>query len=180
MSRLDTLSQQAIAETLARESAEDYITLIELTVPGVTGGPLRFTNKAVQRLNDASGNELQDEYGAPVYGVVSRGLTYSYLPFELPDPTSEPGQAPKSTIEVSNCNRVLMPYIDQINGPSDLRIIQIHTTNLNLIQAEYTGLKLGSFEFQDEAISGDLSVDLLTNTAYPAHSYTSDRYPGMS
>lgn len=177
MSRTATMTSTAVASAFQREAVDDFVDLLELTVPGADE-PLRFVNQAVERLKDASGWELEDQYGTPVYGCVHQGEQYFYLPFSMPWPTSEGGQAPRSSLEVTNLTRELMPYIRRIEGRAKVRIVTVHTSDMDRIQAEFTGLEIGNFEYDEDTISAELGMDMLTNTAYPAHSYTPDWVPG--
>lgn len=178
MSRTKNMSKEAVQSSFDRESGDDFVELLEIALPNEEE-PLRFVNKAIVRLLDEDGFELEDQYGTPAYGCMHKGKHYFYLPFSMPLPTSEPGQAPKSSIELNNLTREMMPYIRQIKGRPDVRIIVVHTSDLDIIQAEFTGLQIANFDYNEETITADLGMNMLTDTAYPAHNYTPDWCPGM-
>lgn len=178
MSRIDSMTSAAVKSAFDVESEDDFIDLVEMTVPGV-GGVLRFCNKAVERLTDGAGFELEDEFGNPVYGVRHKGNPYVFLPYRIPYPQSEAGRAPETSIEIDNLTRELIPYVRQMTGRARIDIITIHTSDLDRVQTSITGLYVNGWEYDDASLRGQLGINTLTDTAYPAHSYTRDRFPGM-
>lgn len=178
MSRANAMTQTAVASAFEREAVDDFVNLLEIAIPG-EDQPLRFVNAAVERLKGPDGRELEDQYGGPVYGCLHRGSPYYFLPYSVPLPTSEAGQAPRSSIEVENLTRELVPYLRQIRGRARVRIVVVHTSEPDAVQAEFTDLEISGFEYTADTISAELGMDMLTATAFPAHSYTPDCFPGM-
>lgn len=152
---------------------------MELNIPG-EDTPARFVNCAIARLQDEEGEDILDSYGAPVYGYIHNGETYNFMPFQVPWPTSEPGQAPRSSLEIDNMLRAMMPYIDQISGPLDVTIIIAHTAAPEWEEV-YTGLIMNGIEgvSETDSLSGDLTLDMAVDDAFPCDTYNRVRYPGM-
>ena len=164
MDRTQKMTTKAVQSSFDRESGGDFINLLEIKLP-TEDEPLRFVNKAITRLVGEDGFELEDQYGTPAYGCMHTGKHYFFLPFAMPLPTSEAGQAPKASLELNNLTRIMMPYIREIKGRPDVRIIVVHTSDLDAVQAEFTGLQITNFDYNDESITADLGMNTLTATA---------------
>lgn len=170
------LTPAAIESALQVEAPDDFVELLEVTFPGQE--TMRFVNQAVERLKDADGWDLEDDYGNFVYGLVHQGTTYTFLNFHAPWPSREGGKAPESTLEIDNMTRELIPYIRNFHGQADVVLKLVHTSDIDIVQEEFRGLKWTSVDYEEETISAKLGMDYLTGQAYPALTYTPDWCPG--
>lgn len=171
------LSTAAIESAIALESEHDFVELLEITFPNVE--TFRFVNQAVEILTDANGWDREDEYGNPIPGVMHKGLPYYFLSFSVPHPEQEGGKPPETSITIDNIENLLVPHIQQLSGQADVVLKLIHTSDKDIVQKSFSGLKLTSADYDENTISGKLGMDYLTNQAYPSHAYTPDWCPGM-
>lgn len=179
MSRRATMTADAVKSALEREAADDFVSLIEVTFPDTD--TLRYCNQAVEHMLDADGFAVEDEHGVPVYGMYHKGRFYQFLPFELPNPEDASGKAPSSAITISGMSSVLISLLRTASGRASVRLLQVHTSDPDVVQTECGGFTLGDISGSQDSdtLTAPLAQDMLTEVGYPCDSYTPDRFPGM-
>ena len=110
-----------------------------------------------------------------------KGRFYQFLPFELPNPEDASGKAPSSVITISGMSSVLISLLRTASGRASVRLLQVHTSDPDVVQTECDGFPLAAISgSQDrDTLTAPLAQDMLTEVGYPCDSYTPDRFPGM-
>lgn len=98
------LSPRAVAAVLAPQTDEREINLLTITHPQ-WAEPLRLsTDPTVWLRNDP-------DTGTPMYGTISRGMTFEYVPIAPVLPDSREDSPPSGKVSISNVSRLVSPYI---------------------------------------------------------------------
>ncbi|WP_418717405.1 hypothetical protein [Bilophila wadsworthia] len=110
-----------------------------------------------------------------------KGRFYQFLPFELPNPEDASGKAPSSVITISGMSSVLISLLRTASGRASVRLLQVHTSDPDVVQTECDGFTLGDISGSQDSdtLTAPLAQDMLTEVGYPCDSYTPDRFPGM-
>lgn len=98
------LSPNAKLSIMAQESDDREIALLTVTHPKFTQ-TLYLSTDATQYLYD------EEDTATPVYGTVSRGKEYIYLPIQATLPSSESDKAPAGSFSISNVSTILSQYL---------------------------------------------------------------------
>lgn len=98
------LSPRAVAAVLAPQTDEREINLLTITHPQ-WAEPLRLsTDPTVWLRNDP-------DTGTPMYGTISRGMTFEYVPIASVLPDSHEDSPPSGKVSISNVSRLVSPYL---------------------------------------------------------------------
>lgn len=115
----------------------------------------------------------------PIYGTISRGEQYLFVPFDLTLPDEQDETAPNAKIRLSNVGREVMELVRSVDTPakivleillgSDLETVEVAFPELHIAQAEYTAgeLTLG------------LVVDFLSEIPFPGGTFGPAYFPGL-
>lgn len=159
------------AAAFAQETGEVVVTLLTITHPDMEE-TIRISSDPTQRL-DGSGDPQ------PIYGTISRGEQYLFVPFDLTLPDEQDETAPNAKIRLSNVGREVMELVRSVDTPakivleillgSDLETVEVAFPELHIAQAEYTAgeLTLG------------LVVDFLSEIPFPGGTFGPAYFPGL-
>lgn len=170
MSRLGTMSPQALKAFYSPDGDEQVIILLTLSGAGIAS-PIYLADGWTQRLS-----ENDDDV---VYGVISRGTPYIFLPLEIKLPSDEDGAAANAQVVIHNVTRQLTPALRQLTSPPNVTIEVILASNPNSVEVSFTGFKLNGFTYNSETVSGSLIVDQNTGEPFPRHSFTPNNFPAL-
>lgn len=170
MSRLASLSSNAIQAMTAPESGESLITLLTLT-----GGGLAETIY----LSDGYTGRLSSTVNDIVYGVESRGRDYIFIPMQLTLPTEEPDGTPRFNITFNDVTRYLIPYFRQLTSSLKVKLELILSSTPDVVEAEFPDFSLSGFTYNADTISAELTVESLAQEPFPAHTMTPSYFPGL-
>lgn len=165
-----TLSAAALRTVLSTESSDDLMVLVTLTGGGINV-PIRLSDNYTQRISETADEVL--------YGTVSRGNNYIFLPLEITMPSQESGALPRASIVLHDVTRYVLPHLRQLTGPPNVTLEVVLTSQPDIVEASFTGLKLGSISYNKDTISADLIVDGLEREPFPCHSFLPSSFPGL-
>lgn len=193
MSRLSTLSASAIKAMFSSETDARLIMLITVYDPENPSVPvLRLADGFTQRL---TANNPGDVSGQPVtsddeviYGVVSRGHNYVFMPMEI----EMPGELETG---VSNCS-IAIQYVtaeaielirSHIFGPAkiDIELVlagdpdEAGASNPNTVEATFPGFYVTNITYTAQAINLDLTMIDYAREPFPCYSFTPSYFPGL-
>lgn len=98
------LSPTAKVAIMAQETTEREICLLTITHPEFDQ-PVYLSTDATQYLRD------DEESGSPIYGTVSRGIEFIYVPISPVLPSSDSENPPAGRFSISNVSQVISPYL---------------------------------------------------------------------
>ncbi|CAK0766154.1 conserved hypothetical protein [Gammaproteobacteria bacterium] len=167
MSRISTLSPNALRAMLSPEADDTLITL--LTFSGVGSETVRIADGYTQSLDS---DEL-------IYGVVSRGQQYVFIPVEITLPSEERESVPRCQIVIHDVTRSLMPTLRSLNQALNVNIELVLGSAPDNVEIAFPGFYLGAIGYSAEAITGELTLESMANEPFPADSFTPSGFPGL-
>lgn len=168
MSRLSTLSPEALRAMFSPDADDTLIALLTITGGAET---IRLASGYTQRLS-----ETDDEI---VYGVVSRGQDFVFLPFELSLPTEEQQAPPRSTITMHDVTRYLTPVIREMKEALTVTIELVLRSSPDDVEVEFPDFLMGSIQYNKDTVSAELTVETLINEPFPSFTFTPGYFPGL-
>lgn len=153
------------------EETGDYpILLITLSHPSLSQ-PILISSDPTSRIS-ANVTDI-------VYGTVSRGNTFVFMPFTMSLPGDSEDSAPKTTISIDNVSRELVPTIRALTSPPTVTMELVMASTPDFVEALLPGFDLTSISYDAMTISGTLSVELLVSEPFPAGTFTPSQFPGL-
>lgn len=172
MSRLSSLSANAIRQMLSPDASDSLAILLTFTGTGITT-PIRITDSFTQRITGLTTN---DEV---IHGIVSRANNYIYIPFQLTLPDEQIASAPRCQLTVTDVTRYLIPILRTISSPPSVLIELVMTSTPNTVEIAFSGFQMGAITYNKDAITAELVVQSLAMEPFPAHTFTPRYFPGL-
>ena len=167
------LSTKEIRELYSTSTA--YIPVVLLTITHPTfDEPIRIStdNKDVMEQNIFKEN---------LYGTISRGNNYYFLPFSFELPSSHTDEAPTASLTITNVGLDLIPYIRNLQArdkPKILIEVIIAQEPDNVIQA-FPELTIGSISYDAQSINFTLESVDLSREPFPSGTFNPTFFKGM-
>lgn len=162
------LSPGFLAGLYSQESDEVVICLLTVTHEDLEA-PIYLSSDATERLSD----------DPLIYGTVSRGNEYLYLPFEFTLPDDKSDSPPRVQLSMDNTDRSLVALLRSISTPADIMVELILASDLNFVEVRFPALQLSDVTIEDGRISATLVADALINEPHPAQQFTPGSFPGL-
>jgi len=172
MSRLTTMSPEAIRAIFSPEADSDLLFLLTIYDP-VDG------TTVVARIADGFTKRISETADDVIYGVTSRNQDYTFLPMEISLPTEEEAQAPRCSIVLRDVTRYVIPIVRTIVGPPKVKMELVLSKTPDVVEASFTGFYIGSFTYNADSVTADLSMIDYEREPFPMHSFTPAYFPGM-
>jgi hypothetical protein len=169
MSRLASLSPDALKAMFSPDADSDLITLLNISGSGVS----------TQRLADGYTQRISETADEVLYGVQSRGNSFIFLPFEITLPAEEQGGVPRIQVVFRDVTRHLIPIIRSINTALDVKIELVLSKTPDIVEVEFPGFLLGGATYNQDTITAELTVESLVTEPFPAHTFTPNYFPGL-
>lgn len=172
MSRLTSMSAAAIRSVFSPEADADLYMLLTIYDPtdGVT---------VVARLADGFTQRISETDDDVVYGVVSRGNNFIFLPMTITLPTEAEAQAPSCSITLHDVTRYIMPLIRTLNGPPSVKLELVLSTTPDTVEASFSEFYLTGITYSAESVQGQLVMIDYSREAIPSHAFTPALFPGL-
>lgn len=164
-----TVSDVFKAAALAQETGEVVIALLTITHPDMSEA-IRISNDPTQRLQDTP--DL-------LYGTISRGEQYLFIPFQLTLPNEEDRTPPAARLIIDGVGKELIPLVRSVSTPAQAVIEIVLGSDLDTVEIQFPPLMIASAEYTAGSISLDLVMDYLSQEPYPAWSFDPSGFPGL-
>jgi len=172
MSRLTSMSPAALKAVFSPEADDDLITLLTIYNPdNETQVLARIADGFTQRIS-----ETDDEV---VYGVVSNGMEYIFVPMQLSLPSEDEAQAPRCSIVLNDVTRYVTPLIRTITSPPRIRLELVLSKTPDVVEVSFSDFYINSFTYNAESVTADLAMIDYEREPFPMHSFTPRYFPGM-
>ena len=165
------LSAEALKALFSPEGDSDLIILLTIyAADGVT--PLvNLADGFTQRLSETTQDVL--------YGVISNGVEYTFLPMEIALPSEEEGRAPKASIVMKDVVRYLIPTIRNLSYSPKIKLQLVLSKTPDVVEISYNGFYIISFTYNAEQVTAELSMVNYEREPFPAHSFSPAYFPGL-
>jgi hypothetical protein len=170
MSRLSNLSPAALRAMFSQDSSDTLAVLITITGAGITT-PLRIADNYTQRLITTN-----DEV---IYGIVSRGDNFIFIPFGINLPTEETEAAPRCQITINDVTRYLVPPIRNASTTLNVKIELVLTSTPDTVEVVFDGFLMSGITYNANTVTADLVVESLVVEPFPQHTFTPSYFAGL-
>lgn len=164
-----SISLVARAAFNAEQTGEIPVFLLTVTHALLTG-PRRFSTDPTTRI------QVDPEL---IYGTVSRGETYNFLPIGVMLPGDNDEEAPAFRLTMDNIMRDLVPLLRTMTTPAKVTIEMVLATAPDLVEIQWPDFDLVNADYNQESVVVDLVVDSLTTDPYPAGRFTPSGFGGL-
>lgn len=187
MSRLTSMSPQALKAVFSPESDADLITLLTISDFDNTNTIIRISDNYTQRLTgtDPFGNPLTND-DQVVYGVESRGNKFIFLPVTITLPSEEESSIPRCSLTIMDVTQYLIPVIrGTILRPPKLKLELILssdpncTNNGGLPEVSFSQFYINSITYNADSVQCDISMISYQSEPFPCFSFTPNYFPGL-
>jgi len=172
MSRLTTMSPEAIKAVFSPEADSDLLFLLTIYDPA-------DDTTVVTRLADGFTKRVSETANEILYGVTSRSQDFIFLPMEISLPTEEEAQAPRCSIVLRDVTKYVIPIVRTIVGPPKVKMELVLSKTPDIVEATFNGFYIGSFTYNADSVTADLSMIDYEREPFPMHSFTPAYFPGM-
>lgn len=183
MSRLASMSPAALKAVFSPESDADLVMLITIYNPNNTSEVLYriadgFVNDPANPGKALRLSSTTDDH--VVYGVISNGLEYTFLPIQVTLPNEDEAQAPRCSLTIHDVSRYLIPFIrTQLTGPAPVKLDMVLSTSPNTVEASFSGFMMTSVTYNSTTVTAELTMVNYDREPFPQHSFTPLYFPGL-
>jgi hypothetical protein len=172
MSRLTTMSPNAIRAVFSPEADDDLITLLTIYDPA---------NESVvlARLSDGYTKRISESDTEVIYGVTSNEHDYTFLPMQISLPSEDEAQAPRCSVVLYDVTRYITPIIRTITGPPRIKLELILSKTPDVVEVSFSDFYINNFTYNSDSVTADLAMIDYEREPFPMHSFTPRYFPGM-
>jgi hypothetical protein len=174
MSRLVTLSPQALKAMFSTETDEQLITLLTIQNPANPNAPVLLADGYVGRLTALTTDE------EVVYGVESRGKSFLFLPLEISMPSEEEAGVGRCSITLNYVTKEAIQLIrTQLTNPTQVTLELVLASSPNVVEASFPGFFITGATYNAESIGLELDMIDFTREPFPCYNFTPNYFPGL-
>jgi hypothetical protein len=117
--------------------------------------------------------------GQDVYGCVSNGETFLFLPFDISLPRDDKTGTVSAKLTIDNIDRRIVANVRAIRKPVNVKIQAVLSTDVDFVELEYDRLKLSNVKYDAMTVSGDLTLDYWGLEPFPSGRFVPSDFPGL-
>lgn len=181
MSRLSSLSPEALKAVFSPESDSDLLTLVTIYDPVITTKIIaRLSDGVTQRITTAlEPGDLITTDEEVIYGVVSNNKNYTFLPMQISLPSEDDSQAPRCSLVLNDVTRFLTPIIRTIVGPPKIKLELVLSKTPDRVEVSFAHFYISSFRYNRDSVTCELSMINYEREPFPMHSFNPPNFPGL-
>lgn len=135
--------------------------------------PIRISTDPTQRIEGLStATDL-------VYGTVSRGETYVFLPVRLRLPNDTDTGPGELTIEFDNVHRAYTETIRSIFTPPTVNVELVLDNALDTVEMQWPEFLMTNIKYDATTISATMVMETLQTEPFPSGTFTPSSFPGL-
>ncbi len=166
------MSPNALKAVFSPDSDDDLIILLTVY------DPLNESN-TIARLADGFTKRISETESEVIYGVISNGLDYTFLPMQISLPSEDEAQAPRCSIVMHDVTRYLTPIIRTITSPPRIKLELVLSKTPDVVEVSFTDFYINNFTYTSDSVTADLAMIDYEREPFPMHSFTPRYFPGM-
>ena len=173
MSRLTSLSQNALIAFFQPESASSLAML--LTITDYNSGAV------LARLTDSYTKRITETTTDVVYGITggAANADYIFLPMEIALPSEDDNTAPKTSVIMHDVTRYITPIIRALSNPPKVTIELVLTTTPTVVEASFSGFYITNIIYNADTVTAELTMTDYSVEPFPAYNFTPKYFPGL-
>lgn len=173
MSRLTTLSPNAIRAMFSTESQCTLITLLTIYDTDGSTELVRLADNFTKRIDNLTTPEEL------IYGVTSNNLDYIFVPLEVTLPAEQDNSAPKCSIVIRDVTRYLTSTIRSLSDAPKIKLDMVLSSSPDVIEASFTNFYISNINYNADSVTAELSMIDFAVEPFPCYSFTPNYFPGM-
>ena len=185
MSRLTSMSANALKAVFSPDSDSDLITLLTIYDPV-------NTNNILARISDGYTTRISENANEVLYGVTrtvpvnpqdpqgpQEIQNFIFLPVQITLPSEEEAQAPRCSLSISDVTRYLTPIIRNLQEPPRVKLELILNKSPYVSEISFDYLYISNISYNRDVVNCDLTMINLEREPFPLHSFTPANFPGL-
>jgi len=172
MSRLTTMSADALQAVFAQETQNDLILLVTIYDPA-------NPTQVVLRICDGFTGRISETADEVTYGVNSRGVNYTFLPVDITLPDEAENSAPQCSITFYDVTQYVMPIARSISAQPKIKLELVLSSTPDVVEAEFNGFYITGFSYNADRVTTTLSMVNYELEPFPQYSFTPVYFPGL-
>lgn len=153
----------------AQETDEVFICLVTLYSDELTE-PIRICSDPFEALTGL---------GDDIYGAVSNGDTYIFLPFDIWLPKDDNSGVVSAKLVIDNVDRSIIPHARSVSRPVTVKIQCVLAGDIDTVEIEYDNFKLSNVSYDALQLQGDLTLDYWGLEPFPSGRFIPSDFPGL-
>jgi len=158
------------ADQNAPETGTVLVLLLTLTHPS-WAEPVRLSTDPTNRITETTTDVI--------YGTLSRGNNYYFLPLQITLPSQTEEGPLRMRVVLDNVSRDLVAELRSLSSPPSVDVDLVSTTNANEVLASWPQFLLVNVDYSAETISGELVLETLFHEPFPAGTFTPSEFVGL-
>lgn len=171
MSRLGTMSPEAIRALFSPDGDDTLMALLTIHDPDTGIPSILISDNFTQRLS-----QTDDRV---VYGTISRGVEYIFVPLEITLPSEERDGTSRASLVIHDVTKYLTPLIRSLTGPPTITIELVLKSSPSIVEAVFTGFYISSISYTEQSVTCSLSLIDYQVEPFPIYSFTPKFFPGL-
>lgn len=167
------LSPTAKIAMMSQETSEREICLLTITHPEFDQ-PVYLSTDATQYLRD------DEESGTPIYGTVSRGTEFIYVPISPVLPSSDSETPPAGRFSISNVSQIISPYLLMVNEYYPRITVEVvMASEPDTVTQVWPDFDLTSASIDASNVEVQISMNMVNSEPAPWLRFTPAHFPNL-
>jgi hypothetical protein len=165
------MSPEAIKQMFSPDGDSTLIVLLTVYDADGTTPLVRLADNFTSRIS-----ETADEV---IYGVVSRGDPFTFLPLRIALPSEEKDGSSRCSIVLEDVTRYITPIIRSVTSPPKVKIELVLSKTPDVVEILFDGFYITNFQYNAQQVTAELMTPEQDREPFPAYSYTPQFNPGL-
>lgn len=165
----DSVSDYFKQVAYAQDTEEVFIVLVTLSSDELDE-PVRICSDP---------HDLLPDLGEDVYGLVSNGDTYVFLPFDIWLPRDDKTGTVSAKISVENVDRRIIEAARTVTKPISVKMQCILGSDLDQVELSFDNFQLSNVKYDVMTVDGDLTLNYWGLEPFPSNTFTPSNFPGL-
>ena len=116
---------------------------------------------------------------ANVPGVLSNGLEYLFIPFEITLPRDDSSGTVSASLKIDNVDREIIAQARSVTTPMSVKMQTVLSTDVDVVEVEYDYFTLSNLQYDSMSVSGQLTLDYWGLEPFPSGRFIPSQFPGL-
>lgn len=153
----------------AQETDEVFVVLVTLSSDELTES-IRISSDPTQ---------LIPALGQDIYGTVSNGQNFIFLPFDIWLPRDDKSGTVSAKMSIENVDMRIIETARSVTKPVNVRMQCVLASSPNMIEIEFDNFQLSNIKYDVMTVEGDLTLNYWGLEPFPSHRFTPSNFPGL-
>lgn len=153
----------------AQQTDEVFVVLVTLDSDELTD-PIRLSSDPTQ---------LIPALGVDIYGTVSNGNNFLFLPFEIWLPRDDKSGTVSAKMSIDNVDRRIIDTARSVTKPVSVKIQCVLASAPNTIEIEFDNFQLSNIRYDVMTVEGDLTLNYWGLEPFPSNRFTPSGFPAL-